>query len=208
MKAIGDFLKTTIVGGFLFLIPLVVVAVLLHKAVVFATHTLDPIAQLFPAEHVIGLRVADLIAAAAILLLCFVAGLVARVGFGRGFNRFLERAILGRIPGYTLLKSMAGGIAGMETDSAVSVALARIEEAWVLSFVVERHASGLYTVFVPSAPTPAVGAIYYLTEDRLLPLDVPAAAAVACVTRLGVGSHKLLDKAVQMQVPLGKQPDT
>ena len=49
----------------------------------------------------------------------------------------------------------------------MSVALARIEDAWMLSFVVERHASGLLTVFVPSAPTPAAGSVYYLTEDRV-----------------------------------------
>jgi uncharacterized membrane protein len=87
----------------------------------------------------------------------------------------------------------------LESGSEVSVALARIEDAWVLSFVIERHASGLFTVFVPSAPTPAAGSIYYLTEDRLRPLDVPVSAAVACIMRLGVGSRELLEK--QRQLP-------
>jgi len=45
---------------------------------------------------------------------------------------------------------------------------------------------------VPSAPTPAVGTIYYLTEDRVRRLDVPVQAAAKLIMRLGVGSAELL----------------
>jgi uncharacterized membrane protein len=82
------------------------------------------------------------------------------------------------------------------------VALARIEDAWVLSFVVERHPSGLFTVFVPSAPTPAAGSIYYLTAERLKLLDVPVSTAVGCIMRLGIGSHELLDSRPQLVAEL------
>jgi uncharacterized membrane protein len=50
------------------------------------------------------------------------------------------------------------------------------------------------TVFVPSAPTPAAGSIYDLTEDRLKLLDVPVSAALGCIMRLGVGSHEPFDR--------------
>jgi hypothetical protein len=82
------------------------------------------------------------------------------------------------------------------------VALARIEDAWVLSFVVERHPSGLFTVFVPSAPTPAAGSIYYLTAERLKLLDVSVSTAVGCIMRLGIGSHELLDSRPQLVAEL------
>lgn len=49
------------------------------------------------------------------------------------------------------------------------------------------------TVFVPSAPTPAAGSIYDLTEDRVKLLDVPVSAALGCIMRLGVGSHEPFD---------------
>jgi uncharacterized membrane protein len=110
--------------------------------------------------------------------------------------------ILRRVPGFTFVKNIAHGLAGLESGSELSVALARIEDAWVLSFVVERHASGLFTVFVPSAPTPAAGSIYYLTEDRLKLLDVPVSAAMGCIMRLGIGSHELLDSRPQLGAEL------
>jgi uncharacterized membrane protein len=77
------------------------------------------------------------------------------------------------------------------------VALAWIEESSVLAFVMERHGNGLNTVFVPSAPTPAAGAVYYLPDDRLKLLDVPVQSAMGCITRLGLGSRELLAGALQ-----------
>jgi uncharacterized membrane protein len=82
------------------------------------------------------------------------------------------------------------------------VALARIEDAWMLSFVVERHQSGLLTVFVPSATTPAAGSIYYLTEERVKLLDVPVSIAMGCIMRLGIGSHELFDNRPQLGAEL------
>jgi uncharacterized membrane protein len=78
----------------------------------------------------------------------------------------------------------------------VQVALARMDDGLLLAFVIEQHKSGLLTVFIPSAPTPAAGTVYYMTEDRIQRLDVSVAAAVGCIMRLGVGSGELLDKVL------------
>ena len=199
MKAIIEFVKTTLAGGFLFLVPVVLAVILVGKALQLAGQVLAPVARLIPAEAIAGMVVRDLLAVTAVVALCFGAGLFVRTDAGRTLGDRLERAVLGRVPGFTLVKSITRGLVGLESGSEVSVALASIEDAWVLSFVIERHASGLFTPFVPSAPTPAAGSIYYLTEDRLRPLDVPVSAAVACIMRLGVGSRELIEK--QRQVP-------
>lgn len=196
------FLKTTILGGLLFLIPLVLTILLLREAIRFVGKILTPIAHLFTADGVMGVVVADLLAAVILICICFMAGLVARTGIGALFSKRMEQVVLRRVPGFTFLKTIAHGITGLEVESELSVALARIEDAWVLSFVVERHASGLFTVFVPSAPTPAAGSIYYLTADRLRMLNVPVSAAVACIMRLGIGSRDLLDSQQQLVAEL------
>jgi uncharacterized membrane protein len=199
MKPIIEFAKTTLAGGFLFLVPVVLAVVLVGKALQLTGQVLAPVTRLVPVETVAGIVVLDLLAITAVVALCFAAGLLVRTAAGRALGDRLERAVLGRVPGFTLVKSITRGLVGLESGSEVSVALARIEDAWVLSFVIERHASGLFTVFVPSAPTPAAGSIYYLTEDRLRPLDVPVSAAMACIMRLGVGSRELIEK--QRQLP-------
>ncbi len=194
MDALRDAAKT-LVRGILFLVPIALLIVLLVQAVKLIAALLQPIAKLVPAETVVGMAVVDMLAVAAIVVLCFLAGVLAGTAVGSAMGDRLEHVLLQRIPGFTLVKSMAQGMVGIDAGSEVKVALAWIEESWVLAFVMERLGNGLSTVFVPSAPTPAAGAIYYLPDHRLTPLDVSVSAAVACVTRLGVGSHLLLAKA-------------
>lgn len=62
----------------------------------------------------------------------------------------------------------------------------------MLSFILEKLENGLPVVFVPSAPTPAAGSVYYLTEDRVKRLDVPVSTAMKVIMRLGLGSKELL----------------
>lgn len=195
MQAVVAFVRTTLVGGVLFLVPVVLAALILREAAQFAMRILRPFTRLAPSDTVAGIAIIELLAVAALIALCFLAGLIAGTKAGRALGHRLEYAILRRIPGFMFLRIVMASMVGMETNSGLSVALASIEDAWVLSFVIERHPGGLATVFVPSAPTPAAGSIYYLPEDRIRPLDVPVSAAMACISRLGVGSIDLLEKA-------------
>jgi uncharacterized membrane protein len=202
MKAGIEFVKMTLVGCLLFLIPLVLVVLLVQQALHLTGSVLAPIARVLPAQSVVGIAVAEVMAVCALLLVCFIAGLMIRTRAGARLNARLEGLILRRVPGFTFVKNIARGLAGLESGSDLSVALARIEDAWVPSFVVERHAGGLFTVFVPSAPTPAAGSIYYLTEDRVKLLDIPVSTAMGCIMRLGIGSRELLDSRPQLVAEL------
>ena len=192
MKGFLDFVKTTVIGGLLFLVPAVLIALLVKSAVELARKILIPIVKLLPAENIAGVAVEHVLAVVLIFLVCFLAGLAARTSPGAKLNAVLERAILRKIPGFGLVKRVTREMANIETQSDFSVALARIEDAWMLSFIVEKLDNGLLAVFVPSAPTPAAGSIYYLTEDRVKRLDVPVSSAISCIMRLGVGSKELL----------------
>lgn len=189
------FIMKTIVGGLFFVIPLLLVLVLLREGIQLVSRVVRPVSGLFHAQTYAGFLVADIIAVALILLVCFIAGLVAATGPGRRLSRGIDRLVLRKVPGYTLIKSAAEGMAGLEhipgCDEATP-AVAWIEEAWVPAFVMERPVEGLVTVFVPSAPTPAAGSIYFLPENRVRSIDASMMAELRCVTRLGLGSRELL----------------
>jgi uncharacterized membrane protein len=195
MSRVLSFFRATLLGGLILIAPLVVSALLIRESFRLAAAILAPVAQLIPAENVGGVVVADLLAATAILAACFVAGLFVATRLGRFLSERLETLALRRVPGFSLLRGATRGMVGLETQSDLSVALARIEDAWMMAFVVERHSSGLFTVFVPSAPTPAAGSVYFLTEDRIRVLNVPVSAAVTSIMSLGHGSRDLLERA-------------
>jgi len=188
MKRLIEFIKTTIIGGLLVLLPLGLLALMVVKAVDAAMAVVSPIAAQLPT----GTRFADLIALAMIIAGCFVAGLILRTVLGQRLKTIFERNVLERLPGYSLLRSLTRRVAGEEEGQKFAVALAVIEDALVPAFIVEQHTDGRYTVFVPSVPTPAVGALYILPKERVHLVDVPFTKAVACISRWGEGSGELL----------------
>jgi len=192
MRSFLGFLRTTLVGGAFFLLPLVLALWLLGRALAAAAKILNPIVEALPIHDVVGVAVADIVAVPGLVAVCFLAGLLARTRPGRGLAQALEQAILSKVPGYTILKSMTRDDDTLGSGGRVVTALARLEDAWLLAFIMERHDDGLLTVFVPSAPTPAVGTVYYLTEDRVRRLDMPVHVAAKLIMRLGVGSGALL----------------
>jgi len=54
MNALKSFLKSTVVGGVTFLVPLVLLALVLKNAMQFAAKVAVPIAKLFPFSHLGG----------------------------------------------------------------------------------------------------------------------------------------------------------
>jgi uncharacterized membrane protein len=62
---------------------------------------------------------------------------------------------------------------------------ARIEDARQLTFLIERLESGHVAVFVPSAPSPQSGSVYFMAEDQIKPVNIPPASALKCLRRLG-----------------------
>ena len=192
MKPILEFVKTTIVGGFLFLIPLILVFVLLQKGIDIVEKVLGPIVHHLPNVTIVGVTFPRFVALFFLLVFGFVAGLIARTRAGtRVFDR-LESLILRKVPGFTFLKSITHGTLGTSPDSPVKVALANIDDAWMIAFIMEQQPDGRLTVFVPSAPTPTAGSLYFLSEQQVKRLDVPMQAAVKCIMQLGVGSAELL----------------
>lgn len=82
MKPVVDFVKTTIAGGLLFLVPAVLLVLLVKHAIELVGKVLTPIVKLLPVHNIAGIAVAHLLAALLILIVCFLAGLAARTSPG------------------------------------------------------------------------------------------------------------------------------
>lgn len=199
MKAIGEFIKSTLIGGLLVILPLGLAVMIVMKIVGMLKPMVAPIVKELPSS----LHFPNAIALALVFLACFVAGLVAQARRGQAALSFFEGAILDRIPGYSMLRSLTRRIGDHEEGETFAPAFAEIEDALVPAFVVEKHEDGRYTVFVPSAPTPGVGTIYILVKERVHLVDAPFMNTVKCVSRFGAGSAELL-KA--MRAPEATQP--
>ena len=189
--ALTDFLKATIVGGLLFLLPVALVLIVLRRAMQVAGKAAQPISALLP-DALTGAVVATGLAVLLLVLVSFLAGLVARTNAGRRTMRLFENSLLGGIPQYQLVKGMAEGLAQVENAEGVKPALVSIEGGWQIGYLLEPLENGWVTVFLPQAPTPMSGTVMYLPADRVRPLDIPMVKAMSIVKHIGVGSGAAL----------------
>jgi uncharacterized membrane protein len=199
MRTIAEFTKTTLIGGILVVLPVYVCILLLLKVVSGLLATVRPITVVIPAE----VEFREAAAALALAAVCFIAGLIVRTGPGLRAKNAFEEAVLAKLPGYTLLRGLAGRLTGQSEEATFAPALVEIEEALVPALIVEELADGSYTVLVPSVPTPMAGALYILPRGRVHPVDVPFTVALKVFSKWGSGAGELVRA---MQPPMGISP--
>jgi uncharacterized membrane protein len=192
MKRILLFLRTTLVGGLFFLVPIVVLGIIAGKALVLVGNLVNPLAALIPVQSMIGLQTPMLLAGGLIVMSCFAAGFIARTRLAQKLVNRMEDSVLSNLPGYEFIKGMSASILGVENQSTYSVVLARFDDYWQIGFRIEVLENGLVAVFIPDAPNPQSGAIYFMTSDRVSLTDSPLAVTLKCLRRLGAGSDALL----------------
>ena len=194
-------LGAKLIAGILVVVPVYLGVVLLLQVIKHLADLLKPVAAMLP-----GWLPGDQILALLLLLvICFLVGVAIGTPAGRDIERRIEHSLFEKIPGYTLFRSLTERLVGESQDEAWKPALAEIEHALVPAFIIEEHADGRYTVFVPSVPTPLAGAVFVLTADRVHPVDIAFTQALKTVSRWGAGCKDLvaaMEGAKQGAVPV------
>jgi uncharacterized membrane protein len=197
VKQFRQSITQALIAGVLFVAPIYLAILLLLKAAKSLSGVVKPLTRLlpawFPAEHVFSFVL--------VLLICLLVGMVLRTSLGQAARIGLENSLLRKIPGYDVVRSITGQVVGDGREEDWKPALAEIEDALVPAFIVEEHADGRFTVFVPSVPTPLAGAIYILTAARVHPLDIPFTQVLKVITRWGSGSRELVAAMKESRVP-------
>ncbi len=193
--ALARMLENTVVGGLLFLLPLVLVVLLIGHAIRLAGKLSKPITDTLQVDAVIGSGGEEALAIVMLVAVACGAGLFARTRTGRSMKRWAESSFLGGLPQYQMMKSMAEGLAKVEGANSARPALINIEEAWQLGYVLESLGNGWVAVFIPQAPTPLSGNAMYMPEERVRPLAITMVQAMAIVKHMGLGSAEALGHA-------------
>src|SRR5262249_31320754 len=131
MKALVNFLKLTLIGGLLIVLPIWVTLLLLLQGIKAAVAMLLPIAKLLPQRLVHQ----EITALMLLLLICFVVGSLVRLGPIQRVREWLAQHIFERLPGFGLMRAMARQLAGEKGEQTFQPALVEIEEALVPAFI-------------------------------------------------------------------------
>ena len=201
-----QFIGTTVIGGLLFLVPVVFLGYVLFQAFGVMMLVAEPMADWLPIDTVGGVALANLIAILAIVIVCFLAGLVARNALAHGVVKKLESSVLMKIPGYTLIKGIKGGFDKNENQHFKPVALA-LGTAERIGFEIQKLPDGRSIVFIPSVPNAFSGITQILPADQVTYLDVPITLVMEFVEKYGSGVDKLLAMKVTEDPLPANSPD-
>jgi len=197
MNYMRRLIGTTLIGGVLFLIPLVFVVVVFGKAFQIMKVIATPLDALIEAENFAGFAVVEILTVLIMIVCCLLAGMIARSPWGQKINKKLDAILLQMIPGYAWVKGMTGDIRDEDAEEALKPVLVKFDDQFQVAFEVDRATNGLVAVYLPGAPDPRSGAISYVTADRVRPVDTGFKDLVKICKNLGRGSAaKLSGQAV------------
>ncbi len=186
MQGIYRFVRSTLIGGLVFLVPLAVLGTIVVWAVQLALKGITPVFEWLPDKSIGGVSLAVVSTVAALVIACFLAGLVAEMAILRRLGEWAERLAL-LVPGYALMKNVGADMVGIEGKHPAKTALVRFESSWQLAFLMETLSDGRQVVFVPAVPRALVGTLHIMAADQVQVLAISVSAALDVLGRLGVG---------------------
>ena len=195
MKNLLIFLKTTILGGLFVLLPVILIYLALSETLEVLELIAAPIADLFFPGHFDDAEFTIPIALALLIGLSFILGLIMLSNTGRRVNDWIERIILGRIPGYNAIKNLITGFASSQQESSFKPALLKSSDGGKeFVYIVEDHGDGNCTIMQPWTPTPFAGSIKIVAKDRVEPLNISMGKLTEVLSQWGVGSKDILSE--------------
>jgi uncharacterized membrane protein len=203
-----NFIKTTAIGGFVFLIPAVIVVILFGKLIGGLKTLAKALAPIFGIESSFGGFTLDIAAFAVTILICFAAGILAKRAAAKRAREKLDRSLLNFIPGYAFVKGFADNIRQTEEISSSFVPVTvRFDDYVQMGFETEQLPNGKVAIYLPGAQNPWSGSVVFVSNDRIKRLSISLPEALRNIRTLGKGSlniEGLGDRVKAAQTSTGK----
>lgn len=191
MKSLIGFIRATITGGILFLLPVILLIIIFTKAYNILLKITTPISEKLP-ELIFGLNGSFLVTVVLMILICFVSGLLFRSILVKSWVKKIEDTVLINLPGYVLIKSITASAIGEKSDTDMVPILIQEDDSWNLAFLVEED-DKLSTVFIPDAPKHDAGEVKIIPSELIIKLDVSTNVFTRSIKNYGKGALKWIN---------------
>lgn len=186
-------IRTTVTGALVFILPLGIIAFFLGKIVNAAQDLAEPLSKQLPVKTVAGISATILVALFGIILVSFIAGLLAQSRMARGVVEQIETHLLGRIPAYGILKSLSNDMIAPGESAEHPIVLVRFDDAIQIGILMAPTAGETHcVVFLPDSPTPQSGTVMIVEKDRVQEAGIPLAKAFSALSARGMGLAELV----------------
>lgn len=187
-------LKSTLIGGIFFLIPLVLLILVLSKAHDIMLKIAQPLSKVIPLDKIGGVTIANILVIILLLLVCLLAGLLATRPKFKSFQQYMEEKILGPLPGYRVIMAYLNSLEVYESSGEKMVpVLVTLEQHQKLGFEVERSGEDRVVVYLPDAPSFISGNVVVVSANQVAKLPVSPGSVKDSMEQFGYGVVQLLE---------------
>ncbi|MEF9897563.1 MAG: hypothetical protein RR736_01130 [Pseudomonas sp.] len=187
-----SFIKTTIAGGLLLILPLVLIFVLIEKAIHLLSGPVQKVVPLFSGFSVAGVTSVTLATVILLALFCFLAGLLAKTAIATRTLDTLETRLLGNLPGYQLLKDATARFAGLDDIEGARVGMISEGEGYRFGLVLESRGDWLLIYLPDGGPAGGTaGEVRAIPSTEVRLTDIPWLSLIGCLRRGGRGTLEL-----------------
>ena len=192
MESLYRFLKTTVVGGLVVLVPVAVCVYTIVAVVKTVLTVLAPVAKLLHVESLGGIVAVELVAVLMVAAVCFLFGLLVQTTGGRAIGSWFEKKLFNLLPGYEMIKKISRQFSGGGKEALGTPIVVKLGESRQIGFLVEECPSGEVAVFIPLAPALSLGSVHIIPAEHAERLNATLPDVVDCITKAGFGSARVL----------------
>ena len=192
MKSAINFIKTSVFGGIVVIIPIAIVIVVLADAYNQLLTATAPLTEKMPFGPFTNAILATLIVLLIIVFIFFIAGMLLNTFWGKSIHNWLDKNLLQRIPMFSTLQGLTERVAGIESSNfpVVEVDLYGSGNK-MLGLVVETLPDGRFMIYMPSSPVITIGQIFIVSKDSVTILDASIKDTIECLSQMGIGAEKM-----------------
>ena len=208
-KPLG-FLKTTMVGAVLVVVPAGIVGFALWQIGSLFQALMLPLVKTLPFDSVFMRYVVIFVALISVVLLCYSTGVAVRTRWGAVMRGWIERRFLERIPGYSVVRTLIHQYLGQNEGRQFRPVLVDLygSDSRAVGFEIELLDDGKVAVFLPSVPAATIGQVQLVPQERVHPLKASMHATLEALTMFGMGASKLVTDDTGESVEDGEVPPT
>ncbi len=197
MHKLLEYVRVTVIGGLLFLLPLLIIYFVTDKAIDILTPITQPVMHRLGLDTIVGFPGRTIIGLAGLAFVAFVVGMFARTPPGQALLRWIEHGIAVALPQFSIFQTVAHSLEA-DNDVQMPVVLVATDAGWQLGVLLAEPAHGWYPVFLPGSPGIASGSISYARGEFIHDIDLTPSELWSIMRSRGGFSAKVCTRLAEL----------
>lgn len=198
MPRLLEYVRVTVIGGLLFLLPLLIIYFVTDKAIDILTPITQPVMHRLGLDTIVGFPGRTIIGLAGLAGVAFVVGMFARTPPGQALLRWIEHGIAVALPQFSIFQTVAHSLEA-DNDVRMPVVLVATDAGWQLGVLLAEPEHGWYPVFLPGSPGIASGSISYARGEFIHDIDLTPSELWSIMRSRGGFSAKVCARLAELQ---------